>query len=112
MKKHTMEKQIVEWINTHSHGFAWRVCHHKTYRQYVNRHDRLTTKKICVFSEKGVVSILGIWNGRALALETVHDNEQINKSKAAFLNKYKKFGGVAATVTSLEDAKSLLNKYL
>jgi Holliday junction resolvase len=52
---------------------------------------------------KGVPDILGVWNGRALAIEVKKPDGQISKEQVQFLEEFCSLGGIGFVAKSVED---------
>jgi hypothetical protein len=60
------------------------------------------------FQQPGISDLIGVYEGRGLALEVKLPGGKVSKIQAAFLRRWHDAGGVAAVVRSVEDVEELL----
>jgi penicillin-binding protein-related factor A (putative recombinase) len=59
---------------------------------------------------RGVADILGIWNGRPLAIEVKTPTGKVSPHQKAFLDEWRKAGGIGFVARSWEDCVKELDK--
>ena len=57
----------------------------------------------------GVADLVGIWNGRGLALEIKTSKGRLSDMQIIFLSEFQRHGGVSAVLRSLADADLLID---
>lgn len=58
----------------------------------------------------GVADIVGLWEGRGIALEIKSQKGRLTENQSHFLSSYFKNGGIAAVLRSLEDTNLLIEQ--
>lgn len=101
-----IERDILDWINRHPNGFAFKVNTVGIYDS-VNKNYR----KLGLFSLTGTADIIGIWNQRPLAIEVKKKGGRINKSQQGFINKWRKCGGLGLIAFDLSEVKHYLEYF-
>jgi penicillin-binding protein-related factor A (putative recombinase) len=100
MKEKEIEKQILDWLETHSHCMAWKNDTVGIFDP-VKKIYRKPPKK---GKRKGVSDILGIWNGKPLAIEVKSKTGRLRPDQKEFLAEFEQKGGIAFMARSLDDA--------
>lgn len=57
----------------------------------------------------GVADIVGIWNGRGIAIEIKTPKGRLSEAQKHFLSSYKKAGGLVCVLRSVDDCVVLVN---
>ena len=101
-----IESIILDWINKHRHGFAFKV-------NTVGIYD--PTKKVYrnpgKFTLKGTADILGIFKEKPLAIEVKKHSGKLSVEQKAFLKKWQAMGGIAFVTYSLDEVKRYLEYF-
>jgi hypothetical protein len=107
-KKRVREKDIenllLKYLNILPNTFAWK---NNTTGVYDEKRGvyRSTKNKWAI---KGVSDILGIHNGRMLAIEVKTASGRVTKEQAQFIDRVIKLGGIAGVARSVADARAIL----
>ena len=59
-------------------------------------------------SSKGMSDLIGVWQGRALAIEVKKPGGRVSLEQSAFLEAWKQAGGIAFVADCLEDVRRKL----
>lgn len=62
------------------------------------------------YAPKGVSDILGIFRGKPIAIEVKMAQGRISKEQSEFLATFKRFGGIAMVVRSIEELDQCIMK--
>lgn len=84
-----IKRQIMDWLNAQPRCYV-RVLQIGGIRGRSN-------------SSKGMSDILGLWNGRGLAIEVKAKGGRMSKEQVEFLEAWNESGGIAIVAYSLED---------
>lgn len=108
IKEKVIEYQILTWLETQrACGFpciAWK-------NQSVGVYDPVKgvyRKAHSHFNRNGVSDILGIWNGKFLAIEVKSMRGRLSEYQKSFIEDVTKNGGIAIVARSVEDVKHAL----
>ncbi len=103
LKEKDIENQILAWLWS-KRIFAWK-------NQSVGVFDRkrnVYRKSTNPFHIKGASDILGVYNGRFLAIEVKSDSGKLSDNQKEFLERINSYGGIAFVARSVEDVESKL----
>lgn len=64
-----------------------------------------------LYRMKGVADILGIFDGKPLAIEVKSKTGRLTPEQAAFLARWKSMGGIGIVARSIEDVRSALEQH-
>ena len=65
-------------------------------------------RKMSIFHRRGVADVLGIWDGKPLAIETKSKVGRLRPEQELFLNEFQAHGGIAIVARSLHDVVDIL----
>ena len=99
----SIEVSILEWLKLKG-IFAWKVENGGVYNQKRGVHIFSRTRT------PGVADIIGIYNGKALAIEVKSEKGRLSDQQKDFLNRFELEGGIVIVARSIEDVSSGLAK--
>lgn len=101
-----IETAILTYLNYLPKCFAWKNNSIGVYDARRGCYRKSKGK----FAINGVSDILGIYNGRLLAIEVKRDKSSVvSEEQEDFINRVNKEGGIAGVCWTLEQVKELLN---
>ncbi len=101
LREYTIETQILDWLAGLGVGFFWK-------NTSGGFHDgKVWRKHQSPFAIRGTSDILGIVNGRMIALEVKTTVGRPSSEQVAFIKKVRDCGGLADVVRSLDSVKEL-----
>lgn len=92
-----IKKQIIEWLKLK------RIFH------WTNQAGKIPGRKLL---KVGIADILGIYNGRMLAIEVKAGTGKLTDEQAEFIYSVRTNGGIAFVARSIEDVEKGLSNYL
>lgn len=102
-----IETAILIYLNYLSGCFAWKNNSTGVFDPVRGVYRKSKNK----FAINGVSDILGIYNGRLLALEVKRsESDKPTKEQQDFIDRVIKLGGIAGVVRSIDDVKELLKR--
>lgn len=103
-----IETQILQYLECVANCYAWK-------NQSVGIYDpskKTFRKPVSKYSINGVSDILGIYNGRMLAIEVkTPKNTKRTESQNKFIEQITRLGGIAFYATSVNEVKEKLKSY-
>jgi hypothetical protein len=102
----TTETAILTYLNFLSGCFAWK--NNSTGVYDAKRGTFRSNKNKFVIN--GVSDVLGVYNGRLLAIEVKTDKGVVSKEQQDFIDRVNKLGGIAGVARSISDVKELIKK--
>lgn len=98
-----IKRQICDYLNLFSDRcFFWVTQSHGVWDQkrkiFLNMRGR--------YQIKGVSDIMGIWDGKPLAIEVKTKTGKLSDHQKIFLAKFQDYGGIAFVARSVEDVKN------
>lgn len=100
-----IETSILVFLNKIHGCFAWK---NQSVGIYDNK-KQIFRKSKNPFCINGVSDILGIFNGKLLAIEVKKPGGILSKEQDIFIQKINKIGGISGVCYSVDDAKKLID---
>jgi hypothetical protein len=105
MSELDIETQILDWLASLGIGFFWKNTSGgfhdgKRWRQHQSK-----------FAIRGTSDILGLVNGRFIALEVKTTTGVVSSEQKAFIQKVRECGGFAAVVRSVRQTEELFEEW-
>lgn len=97
MLEKQIENQILDYL-AYNDIFAWKIKTMGTFDQSTNKFRKPSKRYM-----KGVADILGIYQGKPLAIEVKSKKGVLSLYQKIFLNRFKENGGTAIVARSLDD---------
>lgn len=94
-----IKKEILGWLTSQRNCFVWQNDSVGIYDP-IKKTFRRKTSSFCI---RGVSDILGIWNGRPLAIEVKSLAGKVSDYQKDFLEKFVLNGGIGFIARSLSD---------
>jgi hypothetical protein len=98
-----IQESILDWLSYQQNAFVWRNNNVGVYDPRTEGFRRLPK-----YSMRGVSDIIGLWNGRGLAIECKSKTGKLSAYQEAFLNRFKQAGGITIVARSIEDVCAVL----
>jgi penicillin-binding protein-related factor A (putative recombinase) len=98
-----IENAILDYLALRN-VFAWKIKSVGTFDP-VEKKFRRPSKRYM----KGVSDILGIFNGRPLAIEVKSEKGRLSPHQKLFINRFNESGGMAFVARSVDDVKAKLD---
>jgi hypothetical protein len=106
VKEKEIELEILDWVNRHKNGFAFKVNPTAQYDPKLKMY-----RKPGKFVLKGTADIIGIWAGKPLAIEVKRPGGRKSKEQKAFVDKYRGMGGIAFFAFNLDEVRHHLEYF-
>lgn len=103
VREKTIENSILSWLAVNN-IYAFKVESQGTYDSKLGVYRR----KNSIHRKVGVSDILGIYQGKPLAIEVKSAIGRLTDSQKKFLNEWAKEGGIAIVARSVEDVSQVL----
>lgn len=104
LKEKDIENQILAWLWS-KRIFAWK-------NQSVGVFDpirKIYRKSNNKFHLNGVSDILGVYNGKFLAIEVKSNSGKLTENQKEFLERIKSYGGIGIVARSIEDVEKVFS---
>lgn len=95
---------ICKWLNLHYHAIVFIHDSVGIYDPKIKRFRRNMNR----FRVKGVSDLIGIWNGKPLAIEVKAGRNKATPEQLSFLELWRAKGGIGILAYSLEDVMKAL----
>lgn len=102
----SIENAILDWINLHPRGFAFKVNTMGVYDASIGGY-----RKTGKYTLKGTSDILGLWHDKFLAIEVKTAKGRVSAEQKAFIEKVRSQGGIAFVARSLDEARRHLEYF-
>lgn len=104
--EHTIQTHILDWLQFQPRCFYWRQNASMNRKEYKG-----TVRYFKSVSVPGISDIMGIWNGKPLAIEVKRPGEKLRPDQIEFLQKFSNAGGIAIVAYRVEDVIESLNQF-
>lgn len=112
MTEKQLQDLMIQWLNSHAKVFVWKQNQGKTIREYTLKTGPFKgTKHTHAFRSAGVdgiSDIIGMVEGRFIAIEVKKPGEKPRPDQYAYLDRVVLAGGVGLWVSSMGDLYEVL----
>lgn len=102
LEKH-IQTAILHWLYRQPQCMAWRNNNHS----WQTKHGAWVNH-MGIGHRKGISDILGVWQGKPLAIEVKRPGGRLTPEQKAFLKEFQDKGGIAIVAFCLEDVMKAL----
>ena len=95
-RANALTKAIIEWVN-YNGGWCWRNNNHAVYDKKIGTYRKNPNQM------NGVSDILGLWDGKFLAIEVKAGSDRLSDDQKIFLERVREAGGYAMEARSVDD---------
>lgn len=101
--EYVIKRNIITWLR-YNGVFAWCQSNAAIWDA-----KRGSYRKMSALQKRGVADVLGIWNGRFLAIEVKSKTGKLSPYQQEFLDDVNRHGGIGFMARSIEDVATKLN---
>lgn len=107
-----VQQSILDWLGYQSEWFGWRQNAGMSINRYTSKSGHTSTHAFRAAAIDGISDIIGMWDGRFVAIEVKRPGERVkpDSNQALFLENVRRHKGIAIEASDLHTVMEAFNR--